>query len=733
MRPLTAGASSNSLIDVITKFIKKLLGRPEDALPTTAEADSAAPTDPAHDPASTDTPARSRSRGTAPAQGAPGSAARGRERAARKVVAHTETADSAAGDAAQAATTRSDGAGVARRARSIRANSGHLMSARPDAVLAPATRSDAAAISRGGAGSRRPARDVQPAGDRKKSDTPASLVTPDVPVVIPADVHGIDPSLISRNAVRVTDALQQAGFRAFIVGGAVRDLLFGVAPKDFDVATDATPEQVQRLFRRARIIGRRFQIVHVQFGMEIIEVSTFRAMVDPATTPETAAAVSAAAAAADASIVAAAAETGRRDMARAEVAPKRRVDSDHEHDDGDAHGQAEEDGDDADPDVHADDVNGNTIGYRGQDSARGPVAQGGRGGDRRGRRRREDPDRRLHAVDASGRVVRDNVWGEQHEDARRRDFTINAMYYDPSSRTVLDYHAGIDDMRARTLRMIGDPETRYREDPVRMLRVVRFAAKLGFDIEPATRAPIAAMADLLNNVPAARIFDEMLKLLLSGHALACLTKLRAEGLNQHLLPMLESALSEPVSEKFITLSLTNTDQRIRAGKPVSPGFLFAALLWHETLRSWKQYTTAGELPIPALHRAMDDVMNAQTGKLAIQRRFVTDMKEIWGMQPRLEKRAGRSALKLLEHPKFRAAYDFFLLRCESEEIEAALGQWWTDFITGDFEAREALLNNGPREAGSRARPRRRRRRGGQGRQDGGQEGDGSADVPTPTV
>jgi poly(A) polymerase len=716
MRLLTAGASSNSLIDVITKFIKKLLGRPEDDTSPSAETDgvldatsTASPTAGQPDAAAAAAP-RPRSRSTAPAPAAPGSAARAREareaRAAQAAQAAIDAADNDADAVSGRSVGNADGTGrpersggVARRARSIRAASGVRGAAKP-ATPAASTRNGS-----------------------------------DIPVVIPADVHGINGSLISRNAVRVTDGLQQAGFRAFIVGGAVRDLLFGVAPKDFDVATDATPEQVQRLFRRARIIGRRFQIVHVQFGQEIIEVSTFRAMVDPAAAPETAAADEVATAEADALIVAAAAESGHGNVARTTVVPNELgndgdADTHESHDSDDGE---HDDPDDVDGNV-AQDAHGDNRGeHRGQQGSRGQNG-GGRNGDRRNRRRREDPDRRLHAVDASGRVVRDNVWGQQHEDARRRDFTINAMYYDPSSQTVLDYHEGMADIRARTLRMIGDPETRYREDPVRMLRVVRFAAKLGFDIEPATREPIAAMADLLNNVPAARIFDEMLKLLLSGHALACLTKLRTEGLHQHLLPMLDSALSEPTSEKFITLSLSNTDQRIRAGKPVSPGFLFAALLWHETQRSWKRYMTAGELPIPALHRAMDEVMNAQTGKLAIQRRFVTDMKEIWGMQPRLEKRAGRSALKLLEHPKFRAAYDFLLLRCESEELELALGQWWTDFITGDFEAREVLLNNSPREAGPRARPRRRRRRGGQGRQDGGQEGDGGgADVPTPTV
>jgi poly(A) polymerase len=454
----------------------------------------------------------------------------------------------------------------------------------------------------------------------------AQSADPATPVILSADIHGIDPSLISKNAVRVTDGLQQAGFRAFIVGGAVRDLLLGIAPKDFDVATDATPDQVQKLFRRARIIGRRFQIVHVQFGQEIIEVSTFRALVDapPAAEP----------------------------------------------------------------------------------------APGGSGGSSVGssgnrRLRRDELDRKTHAVDASGRVLRDNVWGEQHEDATRRDFTINAMYYDPATQTVLDYHNGMADMRARLLRMIGDPATRYREDPVRMMRVVRFAAKLGFEIEERTREPIKELADLINNVPAARLFDEMLKLLLSGHALECLKWLRKEGLHHGLLPLLDVILEEPQGERFISLALSSTDARVRAGKPVSPGFLFATLLWHDVQQRWQQYTAAGEYPVPAIHRAMDDVIDVQTEKLAIHRRFSSDMREIWGLQQRLEKR-GRSAIKLLEHPRFRAGYDFLLLRCESGELDAAIGQWWTDFIDGDVAAREALLAEGGRERA----PRKRRRRGG---------------------
>ena len=471
----------------------------------------------------------------------------------------------------------------------------------------------------------RPARPTHPSskgaaaaskgGSRRKAAAAAAVPEPDAPVIISSDIHGIDPSLISRNAVRVTEGLQQAGFRAFIVGGAVRDLLLGIAPKDFDVATDATPEQVQKLFRRARIIGRRFQIVHVQFGQEIIETSTFRALVD---------------------------------APPADSAPPRRL-------------------------------------------------------------KRDELDRRTHAVDASGRVLRDNVWGEQHEDATRRDFTVNAMYYDPATQTVLDYHNGMADVRARLLRMIGDPATRYREDPVRMLRVVRFAAKLDFDIDEATRAPITELADLINNVPAARLFDEMLKLLLSGHALACLQRLRKEGLHHGLLPLLDVVLEQPHGEKFITLALNNTDARVRAGKPVSPGFLFATLLWHDMQQRWQQYEANGEYPVPALHRAMDDVLDMQTEKLAIHKRYSADMREIWGLQLRLDKRSGRSALRLLEHPRFRAGYDFLLLRCESGELDAEVAQWWTDFIDGDTAAREALLNQGGSKDKS---PRKRRRRGG---------------------
>lgn len=445
------------------------------------------------------------------------------------------------------------------------------------------------------------------------------------PVILGPEEHGIDPKNVSSNAIRVTQTLQEAGFKAFVVGGAVRDLLLGVKPKDFDIATDATPEQVKKLFRRAFIIGRRFQIVHVMFGQDLLEVTTFR---------------------------------------------------------------------------------GN-----GSDNA---------------------------PKDEHGRVLRDNNFGPQHEDAARRDFTINAMYYDPATQSVLDYHGGIEDIRAKLLRIIGMPEARYREDPVRMLRVVRFAAKLGFTIEPTTRAPIPVMAPLIDNVPAARVFDEMLKLLLSGHALACLKELRSAGLHHGLLPLLDVVLEQPIGMKFVTLALESTDNRVKAGKGVSPGFLFASLLWHQVLEKWTAYRAAGESPIPALHLAADAVLETQTENLALQRRIATDMRDIWAMQPRFERRAGRAPYKLLEHPRFRAGYDFLLLRCQSGELPAEIGEWWTEFYAAEGGERERLVvvattreREGAGAGGAGPAKKRRPRRGprkstGEGAGEGGAEGASAA-------
>jgi len=304
-------------------------------------------------------------------------------------------------------------------------------------------------------------------------------------------------------------------------------------------------------------------------------------------------------------------------------------------------------------------------------------------------------------------VLHDNVFGSQAEDAARRDFTANALYYDPITEAVIDYHHGVGDLKQRTLRMIGEPRARYREDPVRMLRAVRLAAKLGLTIDPAASKPIREMAGLLENVPAARLFDEMLKLLTSGHSVKCITQLRDEGLHHGLLPMLDVILEQPMGEKFVMASLANTDARVRQGKGVSPGFLFATLLWHEVLAHWEKLKAKGEPKIPALHQAMDTVIDVQGEKLAITRRIAGDIKDIWALQPRFEARAGKRPYGLLEQPRFRAGYDFLLLRAESGEIDMELAEWWTHFQNVDGDKRAEMLM--PEQAADKKRRRRRKK------------------------
>ncbi|MDQ2780748.1 MAG: polynucleotide adenylyltransferase PcnB [Pseudomonadota bacterium] len=423
--------------------------------------------------------------------------------------------------------------------------------------------------------------------------------------------HHIDPKLLDANAVRVVKTLKDAGHEAYIVGGAVRDLLVEMRPKDFDVATDATPEQIKALFRRAFIIGRRFRLVHVVFGRgrehETIEVSTFRAYLDPA--------------AADA--VAGNEKTGRRELAD-----------------------------------------------------------------------------KTHVVDASGRVLRDNVWGPQIEDAARRDFSINAMYYDPTTQRVVDYHGGLADSRARLLRMIGDADTRYREDPVRIIRVVRFAAKLGFTLEPATAAPIARTAPLLANVPPSRLFDEMIKLLQTGHAIASVAQLRKFGLvggKLEIFPVLTPALApkvpDPAREKFVRLALEDTDLRVNEGRAVAPSFLLACLLWHDVQSRWTTLREAGEKPYPALQQAVDAVFEARIGDISGRGKLGADMREVWLMQPRFERRTPSTAQSLAAQPRFRAGYDFLRLRADAGEMPVELADWWEDFHLGNDEEREALLSD----------------------------------------
>lgn len=411
--------------------------------------------------------------------------------------------------------------------------------------------------------------------------------------------HRIDKRLVSRNAIKVCEVLQQKGFDAYIVGGAVRDLMIGLEPKDFDVATNATPDQIRPLFRRARIIGRRFQLVHVVFGSEIIETSTFRA-----------------------------------------------------------------------------------------------------------------PAHAAQSTDDHGRILRDNDFGSHPQDAARRDFTINALYYNPINEEVIDFHQGVPDLNKRVVRIIGNPQLRYREDPVRMLRAVRFAVKLNGTIETESRKPIKAMADLINNVPASRLFDEMLKLLTCGHALECLKQLRANGLHQGLLPLLDVVLEQPSGAAFVQLALDRTDHRVRSGKPVSPSFLFAALLWQQVEMRWREQVTAGAISMPALVSAADTVIDMQTEKLAIHRRFTSDMRDIWFMQPRFEKRVPRMIHRLIEQPRFRAAVDFLQLRAAAHEFDSVLAQWWMDLANATEDKRHAMIEdlaNLPPSNQDRA-PRKRRPR-----------------------
>jgi poly(A) polymerase len=289
----------------------------------------------------------------------------------------------------------------------------------------------------------------------------------------------------------------------------------------------------------------------------------------------------------------------------------------------------------------------------------------------------------------------------------RRDFTANALYYDPATQHVLDYHQGVADLKSKLLRMIGDPTTRYQEDPVRMLRAVRLSAKLGLKIETKTEAPIRDLADLLQDVPPSRLFDEMLKLFLSGHAVESINALRAQHLHHGLLPLLDVVLEQPLGERFVMLALKNTDDRILGGKSSNPSFLFATLLWHEVLSASQSYQQQGNPPIPALHMAMNEVIDIQAEKMAIHNRFTATMKEIWAMQPRFEQRAGKRPYALLTHPRYRAGYDFLLLRCASGELPVEIGDWWTEFADASTERRTAMLlpDTGPKKR--RKRPRKK--------------------------
>ena len=390
--------------------------------------------------------------------------------------------------------------------------------------------------------------------------------------------HGINPNDISANATKVLNKLHQAGFASYLVGGGVRDLLLNLAPKDFDVATDATPEEIRRLFKNSQIIGRRFKIVHVRYGRDIIEVTTFR----------------------------------------------------------------------------------------------GTAAEGNQ----------------QQVASDEGQLLRDNVYGDLKSDALRRDFTVNALYYNLQENSIVDFTNGIDDLEKRQLTIIGDPVTRYKEDPVRLLRAVRFSAKLDFTIEESTRKPIKECASLLLNVPAARLFDEFLKLMLAGHATATFAALNQHGLFDHLFPQTVDCLNaDPRYPLMIDEVMRNTDIRIRTGKRVTPAFILAVLLWPPMIELRRTLLDKGFDTQSAFHEAANTVIKQQVSRITIPKRFSIPMRQIWELQWRLPMRRGKRAYSVFEHPKFRAGYDFVLVREAAGEPLDGLGQWWTDFQEQDAEGR----------------------------------------------
>lgn len=445
----------------------------------------------------------------------------------------------------------------------------------------------------------------------QKNKSPSFGNDAGAPRVFSRDEHPISRANISSNALKVLYRLKEAGYQAFLVGGAVRDLLLGLSPKDFDIATNAHPDQVKQLFRNCRLIGRRFHLAHVRFGYEIIEVATFRA----------------------------------------------------------AHTAIDEDN---------------------------SVDEGGH-----------------RVLDERGRILRDNLYGTIEEDVWRRDFTANALYYNINDFSVWDYVGGVDDARNRVMRLIGDPETRYREDPVRMLRALRFAAKLDFAIHPDTEAPIPKLAWMLDAVPPARLFDEVNKMFLSGHAAATFDLLTRMGLLEHLFPDLAAAYAdEPdgAAMNLLRLGLQGTDARVREDKSVTPTFLFAVLLWPAIQRALAKAPKVAGSEFQELLAACERVTMRQQARVAVPRRFTLPLREIVALQPRFERREGKRALRLLEHPRFRAAYDFLLLRVAAGDADAQLGQWWTDIQTLPGEERLLKVEGGNAVREPSARPRRRRRR-----------------------
>jgi poly(A) polymerase len=462
--------------------------------------------------------------------------------------------------------------------------------------------------------------------------------------IIPRSEHTISRSGISPNALRVLYRLREGGFQGFLVGGCVRDLLLGIEPKDFDVATDALPEEIRKLFRNCRLIGRRFRLAHVFFGRDIIEVATFRAATAPS--------------------------------------PGQEALSDPDAEDDDEESQVEA-----------------------QDSEVTEPSDAEVFGD-------ADTER---LFDKTGRIIYDNVYGTVDEDVWRRDFTANALYYNIADFSLWDYVGGFEDVAARRLKLIGDPDTRYREDPVRMLRAARFEAKLGFELDPATAEPLARLKGRLADVPPARLFDETLKLFLNGGGVRSFEVLRQRGLLAALLPSVDRYLESTqgaAAEKLLVRGLANTDLRVRAGKAVTPSFLFALLLYGPIARLIEAAPPERWHDIATILDACDRAVREAQAHILIPRRVSLGLREMFALQPRLEHPRGRRALRVLEHPRFRAAYDLLLLRVQAGLAQQERADWWTRLQEVSPEEREQMTAAAD---GQSQRPPGGPRRGGRGR------------------
>lgn len=473
-------------------------------------------------------------------------------------------------------------------------------------------------------------------------------MNPDIPRIITRAEHPISRRNISPNALRVLYRLREGGHQAFLVGGCLRDLILGVVPKDFDVATSARPEEVKRLFRNCRLIGRRFRLAHVFYGQEIIEVATFRAASAP------------------------------------------------------SQGEEPEEDPDILPEVGASEDNGVEPPFAPEEDDDSDDG--------------EDTDR---VLDEGGRILRDNTYGTIDDDVWRRDFTCNALYYNIEDFSLWDYVGAMEDIQARRLRLIGDAEQRYREDPVRMLRAARFEAKLGFTLDGETGSKIDSLRHLLGEVPTARLFDETLKLFLTGHGARSFEALRRHRLLEVLYPSVERYLRRhpgSLVEQLLVAGLANTDARVAEGKTVTPTFLFTLLLYGPIAEYIERQPPEKWDDVGTILDACDHAVREAQQRVQIPRRFALGLREMFALQPRLEHPRGRRALRLLEQSRFRAAYDLLLLRAQIGMAPAEVAQWWSRLQEVDADERGRMTDaiesrsGGSRREGGAGRPRRRRRR-----------------------